>query len=96
MLIIRAFMAWELNGDTRDVHILHPSASRAEHTPGLHGTFLLSPFPLIAPGGDFSRERQSQYIRIPSPDRDPRSYFIPAVFFLPRCYMDDDCFFFHS
>ncbi|KAF8579095.1 hypothetical protein K439DRAFT_1638238, partial [Ramaria rubella] len=38
MLIIRAFMAWELNGDTRDVHILHPSASRAEHTPGLHGT----------------------------------------------------------
>ncbi|KAF8579783.1 hypothetical protein K439DRAFT_1637687 [Ramaria rubella] len=36
MLIRRAFVAWELNGDTRDVDILHSSAStRAEHTLGL-------------------------------------------------------------
>ncbi|KAF8579106.1 hypothetical protein K439DRAFT_1638251, partial [Ramaria rubella] len=32
MLIIRALVAWALNGDTRDVDILHLSISRAEHT----------------------------------------------------------------
>ncbi|KAF8579572.1 hypothetical protein K439DRAFT_1637838 [Ramaria rubella] len=34
----QAFVAWALNGDTRDVDILHPSASRAEHTLGLYDT----------------------------------------------------------
>ncbi|KAF8579089.1 hypothetical protein K439DRAFT_1638228, partial [Ramaria rubella] len=32
MLIIRVLAAWALNGDTRDVDILHLSISRAEHT----------------------------------------------------------------
>ncbi|KAF8574287.1 hypothetical protein K439DRAFT_1642316 [Ramaria rubella] len=34
----RRFVAQALNGAMRDVHILHPSASRAEHTLGLYYT----------------------------------------------------------